>query len=260
VTETVRTELLDNGALLRIVFERDKGNVLTGALMKQIDAALVEHAYDKHLKLVLLEGAGKHFSFGASIEEHQRDQAEAMLETFHGLVRRIVRFPVPVAAVVRGKALGGAFEVALACRFVFAEQSSAFACPEIKLGVIPPVLAALGPQRLGFEWAQRTVLTGEELDAKTADRLGFVTQVAGDGENPFDLAMKWYEKNFKPLSAFAIRHGTDALRIGAGTMRLVGPRLAKIEKLYIERLIPSFDGNEGIAAFLEKRKPVWRDE
>lgn len=258
--EKVSSELLENGALLRVVFERDKGNVLTGALMKQLDATLAEHANDKHIKLVLLEGAGKHFSFGASIEEHKREQAPEMLATFHSLVRRIVKYPVPVAAIVRGRALGGGFEVALACRFVFAEATTVFACPEVKLGVIPPVLAALGPQRFGFAWTQRLLLGAEELDAKTGQTLGFVTAIAPEGTDPHETATEWYRRHLAELSGFTIRQATDALRIGGGTMRFVGSRLARIEKLYLERLLPSHDGNEGIAAFLEKRKPVWRDE
>lgn len=257
--ESVRAELLEDGALLRVVFERDAGNVLTGALMRQLDAALAEHVHDAHLKLVTLEGHGKHFSFGASVEEHQKEHAAEMLATFHALVRRIVRYPVPTAAVVRGRCLGGAFEVALACRFVFASQSSIFACPEIKLGVFPPVLAALGPPRLGQTWAERLLLTGCELDAKTAEQIGFATALAPEGSDPFDVVREWYERNLKELSAYSLRQATEAVRRGSKLVEAVGDGLAGIEKLYLERLLPSHDGNAGISAFMQKQKPVWRD-
>ncbi|MBI3204970.1 MAG: enoyl-CoA hydratase/isomerase family protein [Myxococcales bacterium] len=257
--EEVRSELLDDGALLRIVFERDGGNVLSGALMRQLDALLAQHANDPHLKLVTLEGHGKHFSFGASVEEHQQAQAAEMLATFHGLIRRLVKYPVPTAAVVRGRCLGGAFEVALGCRFVFASASSVFACPEIKLGVLPPVLAALGPTRLGQTWTERLLLTGCDLDAKTAESLGFVTALAAEGVDPFDHAREWYGRNLKELSAYSLRQATEALRRGSKLIDAVGDSLANIEKLYLERLLPSHDGNAGITAFLNKQKPVWKD-
>ena len=257
--EEVRAELCEDGTLLRVVFERDGGNVLSGALMRQLDAVLEEHANDQHLKLVTLEGHGKHFSFGASVEEHQKDQAAEMLATFHGLIRRVARYPVPTAAVVRGRCLGGAFEVALACRFVFPSQGSIFACPEIKLGVLPPVLAALGPARLGQTWTERLLLTGCDLDAKTAEHIGFATSIAPEGVDPFDHTREWYGKNLKELSAFSLRQATEALRRGSKLIDAAGETLAGIEKLYLERLLPSHDGNAGITAFISKQKPVWRD-
>jgi cyclohexa-1,5-dienecarbonyl-CoA hydratase len=258
VSERVTTELLENGALLRVVFEREKGNVLTGALMKKIDAALAEHSNDRALALVTLEGSGKHFSFGASVEEHRRDAAPAMLAGFHTLIRSLVRFPVPVAAVVRGRCLGGAFELALACRFVFADEGAIFACPEITLGVFPPVLAALGPARLGAPLTERLLLTGAELGAGAARDAGFVTELATPGVDPFETARAFYQKHFAKLSAFALRQASEALRRGSGLIDDALPRLQSIEKLYVERLLPSHDGNEGIGSFLEKRSPVWR--
>lgn len=257
-SEEVHAELLEDGALLRLTFAREGGNVLTGALMRKLEAALVLHLDDAHLKLVTLEGAGKHMSFGASVEEHQREQAAGMLWTFHALVRRLVRYPVPVAAVVRGKCLGGAFELALACRFVFAAAEATFACPEIKLGVLPPVLAALGPSRLGHGPTDRLLLTGAELGAAEAARLGFAT-TAPAGADPFDEARAFYRAHLAPLSAYSLRQASEALRRGAGVEELVSERLARVEQLYLEKLLPSHDGNEGITAFLEKRKPVWRD-
>ncbi|MBK7584657.1 MAG: enoyl-CoA hydratase/isomerase family protein [Myxococcales bacterium] len=255
----VRSELMEDGALLRVVFERDAGNVLSGAVMRELDETLSQHESDAHLKLVTIEGAGKHFSFGASVEEHQKDQAKAMLGTFHALIRRMVGYPVPTAAVVRGRCLGGAFEVALACRFVFASDRAIFACPEIKLGVFPPVLAALGPGRLGHTWTERLLLTGSELDATTAERIGFATKLAAEGADPFADALAWFTTNLKELSAYSLRQSVEALRIGSDTADAVGDRLARIEDLYLARLLESHDGNAGITAFLAKQKPVWRD-
>jgi cyclohexa-1,5-dienecarbonyl-CoA hydratase len=259
VSESVRAELLDGGGLLRITFSREGGNVLTGALMQKLEAALAEHANSLDLKLVVLEGEGKHFSFGASVEEHQKEQAAEMLATFHGLIRALSKYPVPTAAVVRGRCLGGAFEVALACRFVFASDRAVFACPEIKLGVLPPVLAALGPARLGQPWAERLLLTGADLDAKTAERIGFVTSLAPEGVDPFEHTREWYDKHLRELSAFSLRQATEALRRGSKLMDAVGESLANVERLYLERLLPSHDGNAGITAFLAKQKPEWRN-
>ncbi len=258
MTDPVRASLHDEGGLLRVVFERPGGNVLTGEVLRALDATLAEYADAPRLRLVTLEGHGRHFSFGASVEEHQAAQAAEMLATFHGVIRRLAGYPVPTAAVVRGRCLGGAFELALACRFVFAARDAVFACPEIKLGVLPPVLAALGPSRLGQAWTDRLLLTGADLDAPTGAALGFVTELADEAEDSFARAEGWYSRHLKGLSAYALRQGVTALKLGAGAEEPTGAVLDAVERHYLDRLLPSHDGNEGIAAFLARRPAVWR--
>ncbi len=250
----IDTRIVEGGSLLRITFQREKGNVLTGTLMRGIETALADHAHFREIKCVAIEGEGNNFSFGASVEEHRRDQAPEMLATFHSLVRRLVTYPLPVAAIVRGRCFGGAFELALACRFVFASPGAVFACPEVKLGVFPPVLAALGPTRLGLPLAERLALTGGELRAEEGRASGFVTEIA---EDPVKAFLEFHRKSFESASAFAIRQTLDALRHGSRIVELL-PVLSLIERRYVRRVVESHDGNEGIAAFLEKRKPNWR--
>ena len=251
----ISAQLLEGGTLLSLVIDRPKGNVLTRELMQELDAALAEHEGDAALRLVTLRGAGPNFSFGASVEEHQKEQAPAMLEAFHALIRRIGRYPVPVAALVDGRCLGGGFELALACHVVIATPRAVFACPEVKLGVIPPVLAALGPVRLGPALSERLLVTGAELSA--ADAGDFVWLFAEDDLE--ETALAWFRATLAPLSAFALRQATQAARDGAGFFERLDAGIARAERRYLEHILPSHDGNEGIAAFLEKRSPVWRD-
>lgn len=259
MSESVRADRIGDGAVLRIVFSREKGNVLTGALVAALDATLKEHASDPHLKLVLFEGAGRHFSFGASVEEHQKEQVKGMLQGFHGLIRRIVEYPVATAALVRGKCLGGAFEMALACNFVFASHDAVFACPEISLGVFPPVLAALGPLKLGVTWTDRLVLTGGELDASTAHAIGLVIEKVPAEAEALEHVMEWFATNLGRHSAFALGQALAAARIGSGITERVTKTLDAIERKYLDGVVQSFDGNEGIAAFMQKRAPKWVD-
>jgi cyclohexa-1,5-dienecarbonyl-CoA hydratase len=255
----VVVESLEDGAVLRIVMDRPKGNVLTGSVMLAIDGALREHAGDPALRLVTIEGAGGHFSYGASVEEHRREQVAQMLGTVHALIRRVGHYPVPVAALVRGRCLGGAFELALACHFVFATRDAVFACPEITLGVFPPALAALGGARLGGAWTERLLLTGGELDAESARALGLVTALVPEGEDLGAWALQWYAKTLKPLSAFALRQAVRAVRAGNGVDAALGEPLDAAEKRYLDELPPSHDGNEGIEAFLAGRPPKWKN-
>jgi len=253
----VSTEVHDGGGMLEVVIAVPKGNVLTQAVMREIDRALETHAPSPPLRMVLIRAEGKHFSFGASIEEHRREQVREMLSTFHALVRRVARFPVPVVAMVQGKCLGGAFELALACHLVLATDDAVFSCPEIKLGVIPPVLAALGPSRLGACVAERLLYTGGDLDAHAALAAGFAAQVVPRDANLANVWTEYYRTHFAPLSAHAIRHAVRAVRSGNAFDNAVDAGLTAAEERYLAHIVPSHDGNEGIEAFLSKRAPVW---
>jgi cyclohexa-1,5-dienecarbonyl-CoA hydratase len=254
---TITADLLEQGTVLRLVLNQPKGNVLTGEMMRELGAALRGHRDDRHLRLVFLRGAGGNFSFGASVEEHTRDRVGDMLQTFHALVRELAEYPVPVAALVEGRCLGGAFEVALCCHLVFAVEGARFACPEIKLGVFPPILAAVGPHRLPGALAERMLLTGVEIDAATVDRVGFAPLVAGG--DPEAALLDWYRSTLAPLSALALRQATSASRRRSALLRALRDDLPIIERQYLGEVVSSRDGNEGIAAFLERRAPQWED-
>ena len=262
MSATISVEQLEDDGVLSIVLDQPKANVMSTAMMGELRAALAAHRDDPRLRLVIVRGAGKHFSFGASVLEHRRDSAQAMLGVFHALVRDVATYPVPVAALVLGQCLGGAFELVLACHFVFAARSAVFACPEIKLGVVPPVLAVLGHHRLGGPLAERMVLTGGELAAGEAHTRGLVTALVPDECDGSDFAalpfvLDWYRKVLAPLSAFSLREATHTVRHGSGLVASLGAPLDEAERRYVERLLPSRDGNEGIEAFLAKRPPAW---
>ena len=249
---------LEDGAVLDLRLARPKANILDAAMMAAISAALTEAETDPRLKLVILRGTGGHFSFGASVEEHTRERAAGMLAGFHALIRQIGHYPAPVAALIEGQCLGGAFEVVLVCHFLFATPNAALACPEIKLGVLPPVLAAVGAQRLGGAVAERLLLTGSVLKAAEAERLGLVT-LLGSEAPALDQLLDWYRAHLGPLSAFSLRQGVQAIRRGSGLLEALGPGLDAAERQYLSQILPSHDGNEGIEAFLARRPPLWSD-
>jgi enoyl-CoA hydratase/carnithine racemase len=114
-----------------------KGNSLTAEMLTAIGRALGDVAENRELKLLTLEAAGPDFSFGASIPEHAPDRIGEVLPLMHRAVEALLAAPAPTAAVVRGRCLGGGFELALACDFVFAAETATFGLPEVDLGVFP---------------------------------------------------------------------------------------------------------------------------
>jgi cyclohexa-1,5-dienecarbonyl-CoA hydratase len=232
------------------------GNIITAQTIAALAAGLGDLGRHSHLKLITIEGAGPDFSYGASIPEHAPDVIGNVLPAMHRLVDALLRAPAVTAAVVRGRCLGGGFELALACDLIFAAEDATFGLPESALGVFPPAAAALLPLRTAGALAARTILTGENRGAVEWHHAGLVELVvpaAALGSAVDD----WFAKHLAPRSAAALRHATAAARIGLVTH--VRQILPELERLYLASLMRTHDAAEGIAAFLEKRPPRWTD-
>ena len=233
-----------------------KGNIITADMVAALTQALDAIADSPHLKLVTIEGSGADFSFGASIPEHAPGEIQRVLPEVHALIHALLDFPAVTAAVVRGRCLGGGFELALACDFVFAERDAVFGLPEIALGVFPPAAAALLPPRVGLARATSAILTGAARPADDWCRVGLVEQLSEPGAIAADVD-RWFEQHLRGRSAAAIRHATAAARLAL--RQHVRAVLPELERLYLAELMGTADAAEGIAAFLAKRAPRWTD-
>lgn len=248
----VRHDVSAGGAVHTITLDKAPGNVIDIALCGQLRDAITNASGAEDGKVLVLRGAGKHFSFGASVEEHLPNKAPDMLAALGGVVRDLIGFPYPTLAGVQGSCLGGGLEIVLACGIVIAEESAILASPEIRLGVFAPAATALLSGRV----AEEVLLTGRDLSAEDALRLGIVNAVVAAGE--LDAAIDTYvDEYFVPRSAGSLRLATRAIR--EGRKAEIERRLDEAERLYVEELLPTHDGVEGIEAFLEKRPPVWRN-
>lgn len=249
------TSSCDRGVLV-ITLNKPKGNVLDAALMRELHDTLFAHRGDLSLKMVLLQAVGPHFSFGAAVDEHLPQQAPAMLRTFHALCRQVASYPVPVASLVQGRCMGGAFELVLCGHLLFVRPDAMLSCPEVQLAVFPPVLAAIGHLRLGGPLAEKMLLTGAALDADAATQCGLATAAVA-AHDATGAVFAWYSQHLQALSAYAVRQAVAAVRRGSGLLVALGAGLDAAEQQYLEHVLPSRDGQEGIAAFLARRKPEW---
>ncbi len=254
----IKDEKLFDGAVRKIVLNAPKANVMEAAMLDEINAVLDGMSSDKDVKLIVFEGEGKHFSFGASVPEHTKEKAAMMLEAFHGMFYRLVNLAVPTMAVVRGQCLGGGMELALFCNFIVADQTAKFGQPEMVLGVFPPPASVMLARKVGQANADDIALTGRSISARDGYRIGMVNVLVEDGEDAWDVARSWIEQHLLPKSASSLRFGNMAVRMDF--FRAIREDLPRMEELYIKELMESFDANEGISAFLEKRKPEWKNE
>jgi len=242
----------------RISLARPPLNVLNIEMMREISAALEECARVREMVAVVFEAerGARAFSAGVAIEEHVAETIYRMLESFHNIFRALDAMAKPVVALVNGAALGGGCELIAVCDIVVASESARFGQPEIKLGVFPPVAAIMLPRVIGERRARELILTGELIDAPEALRLGLVNYVVA----PAELEAKGQEilARLRELSAPALEWTRRALDISRSGERLEDA-LARVESLYLNELMKTEDANEGVRAFMEKRKPVWRN-
>ena len=231
-------------------------NALSYALLSELDAVLEALDRDPACRAIVITGAGtRAFAAGADVRELAVETTDSLHEADPlAAVDRVGRLATPTIAAVRGFALGGGAELAMACDMLVAGDDTKFGQPEIAIGVIP---GAGGTQRLaraiGRVRAMELVLTGRQFDAAEAERLGLVTMVVPAADvlgRALELAAK--VASMPALAAAAAKaavRATEALPIDEGL---------RYERDRFEALFGTDDQREGMAAFLEKRPAVWR--
>ncbi len=255
--EKLRIEYSHNNSIARIILDDGKGNVLDAIMMSELQELLNSFKGKNELKLITFEGEGKHFSFGASVEEHTRENAPQMLKSFHQLFYTLGELSIPTAAKISGQCLGGGLELALACNFMFADETAKLGQPEIILGVFPPPASLILPLKLGSAKADELLITGKVITAERGKEIGLLNEVYDDKEAMNTEVEKWISKQILPKSASSLRYATRAGRTFFN--HIIGKFLPELESTYVDQLMETKDANEGIQSFLEKREPVWQN-
>jgi enoyl-CoA hydratase/carnithine racemase len=255
--ETLRYEVADRVAVVT-VDRPEARNAINDRVISEMYRALDTARADAQVGALIVTGAGeKAFVSGADINAiRARRRREGLAGLNNRLFAAVEAFEKPTIAAVNGYALGGGFELALACDVRVASESARFGLPEASLGIIP---AAGGTQRLpraiGWSRARYMILTGDPIDAREAERIGLVAAVVPAGEL---LARA------RDVAARILRRGPLAIRLAKRAMALAAevPLSAglEIESILQAILFESSDKAEGTAAFLEKREPRFTGE
>ena len=201
---------------------------------------------------VLLDHEGPHFSFGASVEEHLPENCAAMLAGLHALLGTMLDSRQPILVAIGGQCLGGGLELAMAGHLLFVAPDAQLGQPEIRLGVFPPAASVLLPLRIAQARAEDLLYSGRSIDGLTAAAWGLANQAAGD---PAAAALAYFDAHLADKSASSVAFGVRAAR--SAFAELARARLAEAEESYLNDLMETHDANEGLAAFLAKRRPAW---
>jgi cyclohexa-1,5-dienecarbonyl-CoA hydratase len=243
-----------NERVARITMDRAPLNVLNIRLLRDLDAALTACAADSAVDVIVIEGAGQRaFSAGVDIRDHTRESVPEMLDVVHGVIRKLLAIPQVTVALVRGVCLGGGCELASSCDFVVASEDSSFATPEIHVGCYPPVALARFSSLIGYHRAAEMILTGRTFAAQEALAIGLINRM---------LPRDQLETGLESLLEELLGKSGAVLRIALKGLRELSLKgfddaLRRSENLYRDELLNSHDVEEGIRAFLEKRKPQW---
>lgn len=235
-------------------------NALSRRLLADLAAALDEALAAPGARVLVLTGVGPAFCSGADLKE-QREPAGAglaALATLPAILGRLADAPLPVVCRLNGPARAGGIGLLAACDLVVAARDVSFSFPEVRLGVVPAIIAVPLLHRLPPQAAHRLFLTGEVFDADTAAALGLVDELAEPG--PPD-APGGLDEAVRRVVALLLRGAPGALAGAKGLVRTVAamPRdeaYAAMARLSAERFA-SPEGQEGIRALLDKRDPAW---
>ena len=256
-SEKLKLELRDHTALVTI--DNPGANTWDTQSLPALKDLVAKLNDDKNIYALVLTGAGeKFFSAGADLKlfaDGDPKTALAMAEYFGQAFEALADFRGVSIAAVNGFAMGGGLEVAMACDIRIAEEQAQMALPEAKVGLLP---CAGGTQRLswlvGEGWAKRMILCGERVNAATAERIGLVEEVVGKGESLAKaLALAEQVGEQSPTSVSFCKRLVHSARDVVMAEGLQGER-----DLFVE-LFSTEDQKEGVNAFLEKRKPLWKN-
>lgn len=240
-----------------LTINRPPLNILNTGTMEEMNEALRSLMENKEVKVLIISGSGeKAFSAGVDVADHTEEKVERMIHVFHDIFRNLSKLDQVTVAALKGLTLGGGCEIALFCDLIIAADNLKIGQPEIKLSVLPPIALLIMPRLVGLKKAAELLLTGKTIDAHEAERIGLINKVTPS--DSFDSELEAFIQPLTELSLVGLKYSKKGITLGLETAFSEG--LERIERIYLKELMSSEDAREGLRAFMEKRKPLWKNK
>ena len=242
------------GPLARITLNNLPLNVIDFQMMDELLGALQQLEQRREIAVVIISGGERAFSAGVDVAVHTPDQIQTMLQKFHGVIGALVKFPRITIAEVHSVCMGGGAELAMMCDMVYTTPDAKWGFPEITLGCYPPVACAALGAIIGQKRAAELVFTGRTFTGQQAAAWGLANEAYPEDE--LQEVIRGTLDHLLKLSPAALAvakkafYAWDSIHLDKG--------LARAEKIYVEELMQTEDVKEGIAAWMQKRKPEWK--
>jgi cyclohexa-1,5-dienecarbonyl-CoA hydratase len=253
-TSTKRVAVAIYSQLARIDLMHPPLNVIDFQMMDELLAAVQQLEQRKEISIVIISGGERAFSAGVDVAVHTPDKVQTMLQKFHSVILALTKFPKITIAEARGVCLGGGAELAMVCDMCFTTPDAKWGFPEITLGCYPPVACTALAALVGQKRAADLVFTGRPFSGEEAAEWGLANEAYPESE--LQQAIHRTVDHLLKLSPAALAvakkafYAWDSMHLDKG--------LARAEKIFVEELMQTEDVKEGIAAWMEKRKPVWK--
>ncbi len=236
-----------------MTLNRPPVNVIHIPMLAQMAAALAELAADTAVRALILRAEGKMFSAGVDVADHTPDKVGEMIPLFDQVCTALADFPAPTIAAVQGHALGGGCELVICCDLAVLAERAKIGQPEIQLAAIAPIAALRLPTLVGYRAAADLMFSGRNLTAVEALNVGLINAVV-----PADEVADWAQMKAAALAGLSRAAMIMCKRaLGRGYGRWANA-LPEMERMYLDELMATADAEEGLAAFMEKRRPVWK--
>lgn len=257
---TIELDVSRAGVAVLLMNRPDKRNAMNAQVIEEMADAFETLSKNPEVRLVILRGAGATFSAGADIDwmraaanytvSENEDDAYALAE----MLRRLNGLPQVTVAMIKGAAMGGGIGLAAACDIAVAVEGAKFAFSEVRLGIIPATISPYVVEAIGPRYARALFVTGETFDAAFAHQIGLVQYVVAD-ETELEAQVEAIARRVFEASPAAVADAKDLVSDVLGREFDAGLSRATAKRLAHRRA--SAQGKEGLAAFLEKRKPSW---
>jgi cyclohexa-1,5-dienecarbonyl-CoA hydratase len=253
-TKLSRISIDIQSPIARITLRNPPANVIDIPMMEELDVTLKSIDAMPDISVVVIGSSQKDFSTGVDIAAHLPDKVHEMLAKFHGVIHTLINSRKVSIASVRGNCLGGGAELAAVCDMAYTAESAVWGFPEIKLGCFPPVAATVLSALVGQKHASDLLLTGRTISGGEAAAIGLANRAVPEHE--VEAAVEECVDSLAKLSPVALAMAKKAIYVWDSMHFHKG--LARAEEIYLDELMQTEDAREGIAAFLDKRTPVWK--
>ena len=259
--KTLQLEFSPNGVATLWLNRPDKNNAFNAEMIRELLLAFDEIEAHPQLRFLLLRGRGKHFSAGADLawmQESAKLDYNANLNDARELAQvmaSLYQLKLPTLAVVQGAAFGGALGLISCCDMAIGAEDSLFSLSEVRIGILPAVISPYVVKAIGERATRRFALTAERFDGREAQRLGLLA--ASYPADELEQALTEWTDNL-------LQNGPAAMRATKALLQEVRhgeltPALRRYTEAAIARVRVSPEGQEGLTAFFDKRKPSWQE-
>lgn len=238
----------------RVALDHPPLNVIDVPMMEELARTLAELEIRLDISVIVISGNGKAFSAGVDVAAHTPDKVADMLQKFHAVIRALVASKKVTIAAVHGHCLGGGAELAMVCDVVYTTETAQWGFPEINLGCYPPVAATALAALVGQKHAAELILTGKTISGSEVASIGLANRAVPADQ--LESSVQDCVARLRELSPAVLSitkksmYAWDSMHFDKG--------LARAEKIYLDELMETADAQEGIQAFLQRRKPEWK--